>query len=39
MPPGGAGCGDAGRDQPPIALVVLVAALAFRSVRRRGTKA
>lgn len=39
MPPGGAGCCDAGRDRPPLALVVLVAALAFRSVRRRGTKA
>jgi hypothetical protein len=39
MPPDGAGCCDAKRDRPPIALAVLVAALAFRPVRRRGTKA
>jgi hypothetical protein len=38
-PPEGAGCCDARRDRPPIWLAVLVAALAFRSVRRRGTKA
>jgi hypothetical protein len=35
----GAGCCDAKRDRPPIALALLVVALAFRSVRRRGTKA
>ena len=39
MPSGGAGCCDAKRDRPPIGLAVLVVALAFRSVRRRGTKA
>ncbi len=39
MPPDGAGCCDAKRDRPPIWLAVLVAVLAFRSVRRRGTKA
>lgn len=37
MGPGGAGCCDAGRDRPPIALAVLMVALAFRWVRRRGT--
>jgi hypothetical protein len=39
MSPDGAGCCDAKRDHPPLWPAVLVAAFAFRSVRRRGTKA